>query len=223
MLTGPERALRALSWALFATSLGFVGVYLYAGLIDDADYPFTVNSVAKDLLLAGLALLVARDVRRFASIGVPLIVMAHLALAGRARAHLVRRAATRRPTRWRRLAWPWLAADLVIAAVFIVVSFLAVRARYDLRYLSPSGVPRADGARRGARATQDRDVPPEEVGARVDPYLASFRAQREDEGLGLAPAARLLAARHAAPAVPPDVARHAPALGAAPLPRRRRG
>ena len=171
MLTGPERALRALSWALFATSLGFVGVYLYAGLIDDADYPFTVNSVAKDLLLAALALLVARDVRRFASIGVPLIVMAHLALAA-VLALTWGHDGTEHTLAAPRL--PWLAADLVIAAIFIVVSFLAVRARYGLRYLWPAGF-RALISLAEVLVDPAR-VPPEKVGARADAYLASFKA-----------------------------------------------
>jgi hypothetical protein len=46
-------------------SLGFAATYAYLGIFDAAQYPYAVNSVAKDVLLAGLGLLVFWDVPRW--------------------------------------------------------------------------------------------------------------------------------------------------------------
>jgi hypothetical protein len=77
-LTGPERALRAAAAALLVVSVGFAVVYFVKGITGPAEFPYATNSVAKDALFAGLAYLIVRDVRRWAGVAVPLIVLAHV-------------------------------------------------------------------------------------------------------------------------------------------------
>ena len=82
-LTGPERALRVAAAVLLVVSIGFGVVYLVQGIAGPAEFPYATNSVAKDVLLAALAYLIVRDVRRWAVVAVPLIVLAHVVDAAR--------------------------------------------------------------------------------------------------------------------------------------------
>ena len=79
-LTSPERALRVAAAVLLVVSLGFGVLYLVQGISGPAEFPYATNSVAKDVLLAALAYLIVRDVRRWAVVAVPLIVLAHVAM-----------------------------------------------------------------------------------------------------------------------------------------------
>ena len=79
-LTRPEQWLRGAAALLALTSTGFAVWYLVKGLATESQYPYAANSVAKDLLLVGLSALVFWDVRRWAAIAVPLIVLVHVAM-----------------------------------------------------------------------------------------------------------------------------------------------
>ena len=58
---------------------------------------------------------------------------------------------------------------------------MAVRSRYDLRYLTPSAFRALMALAEVLVLREDRDIAPAEVAVRVDRYLASFRAQRQVE------------------------------------------
>jgi len=76
-LTRWEQWLRGAAALLALTSAGFAVWYLVKGFVSQSEYPYVVNSIAKDALLTGLALLVVWDVRRWSAVAVPLIVIAH--------------------------------------------------------------------------------------------------------------------------------------------------
>jgi choline dehydrogenase-like flavoprotein len=182
-LTGWERALRAAAWALAAISLAFLAVYVYAGAANDAEYPFVVNSVAKDFLLIALSVTLARDVRRRIDAVVPLIVAVHLVMpamlvvtalsdgAGIDHTFNVHALAPSGPA----LRTGWIAGDMAIVAAFVGLSFMALRSRYGLRFLWPAGY-RALIALGEILVPDEREVAPAEVGHRVDDYLARFRS-----------------------------------------------
>jgi hypothetical protein len=79
-LTRPEQMLRVAAGLIAVESLAFAVAYLVKGIAGPAEFPFVTNSVAKDVLLAALAFLIVRDVRRWSVVAVPLIVLAHLVM-----------------------------------------------------------------------------------------------------------------------------------------------
>jgi choline dehydrogenase-like flavoprotein len=191
-LTRWEQALRYAAVLLALVSFGFAVVYFTVGVFGKAEFPYTTNSVAKDMLLAVLALLIVWDVRRWSVLAVPLIVAAHLlmpivllatlhgshdavehtwALIGTPFAFLESPAGSFR--------WGWLGADVAIALMFTGLHFQATRSRYDMRYLTPSGFRALMALAEVLVLVEDREVAPAEVAVRVDHYLARFRARRK--------------------------------------------
>ena len=193
------------------------------------EYPYVVNSVAKDSLLAGLSLLVFWDVRRWAAVAVPLIVIAHLlmpivmlltGLVGRGRGdrpHLDRAPVLGRPSS----AWAGSRRTSASSSRSSVLHWKAVRSRYDLRYLPPSAFRALMALAEVLVLREDRDDRPRRGGrcASTTTSRASARARSGRSALALLALAYwpLLTA---AAAVPRHVAGPAPALGAAALPRR---
>ena len=227
-LTRPEQWLRGAAALLALTSTGFAVWYLVKGLATESQYPYAANSVAKDLLLVGLAALVFWDVRRWAAIAVPLIVLVHVAMpVGHARWSAPSTGSTTpgsgRPRRADAFRNGWLAADVGVAIAFVWLHRRAVRARYDLRYLPPSAFRALMAMAQVLVLRKEPLIAPAEVAVRVDRYLAGFRAQRKWLIRARAGRAGLLAARDPAPAVPHDVGGPARALDQAPVHRRRRG
>ena len=180
-LTGWERALRIFALVLGAVSLGFAVLYVVNGVSSKSEFPFVVNSVAKDALLLGLCVLVFADVRRWAAVAVPLLAGAHLLMAtmlivtgiwGNTDAidhTLITGGGAVRPI--------WLIADVVIAVALIALHFMAARSRYDLRYLPPSAFRALMAVAEVLVLREDREIAPAEVAGRADRYLASFRAK----------------------------------------------
>jgi choline dehydrogenase-like flavoprotein len=182
-LTRWEQILRGLAALLFLISVAFAVTYLVKGFTGDSEYPYTTNSVAKDFLLAGLAWLVYWDVRRWAQIAVPLIVLAHALMPVVLSAtwlwgHTDSIAHTWgwQPSTFR---WTWMAADVFMVTAFTVSHWMAVRSRYDLRYLPPSAFRALMALSEVLVLRGDREIAPAEVAGRVDHYLASFRAREK--------------------------------------------
>jgi choline dehydrogenase-like flavoprotein len=185
-LSGWERALRRVAAIFSVMSLAFGAWYLAKGLFGNAEFPYVVNSLAKDVLLAGLALLIYWDVRRWASVAVPLIVLAHIvmpiaivltALYGKAKG--IEHTWIGPPASGSTFRQSWLAADLVVAAGFVGLHWMAVRSRYGLRYLPPSAFRALMALAQVLVLRKDDRVAPAEVAGRVDRYLASFRAREK--------------------------------------------
>ena len=183
-LTGWEQGLRAAAAGLALVSIGFAVWYLVKGLTQESEYPYVVNSMAKDSLLAGLSLLVFWDLRRWAAVAVPLIVVAHLlmpavmlatALWGNAKG--IDHTWIGPPDSGSEFRASWMAADIGVVLLFVWLHWMAVRSRYDLRYLTPAAFRALMAFAEVLVLREDRDVAPAEVAGRVDRYLASFRAK----------------------------------------------
>jgi choline dehydrogenase-like flavoprotein len=184
-LTTSEKVLRGSGGALALSSFGFLCIYAYIGIWDRAQFPYAANSVAKDLMLVALSLLLVWDVRRFATIAVPLIVAAHFVMPILLVAtlhgpdHTINHTWLIKlgtPTQFR---WGWFAGDMLVVVSFLFMYYRAARSRYDLHYLPPSGY-RALMALAEVlvlRGDKDNVVAAAEVGHRVDAYLVSFRAR----------------------------------------------
>jgi hypothetical protein len=125
-LTAWEQALRAAAALLGVISLGFAVAYLVKGIEGPAEFPFATNSVAKDVLLAALAFLIVRDVRRWAVVAVPLIVLAHLIMPVVMALTALLDGPDGMAHTWNgppdsasALRLTWSAADLAVAALFV--------------------------------------------------------------------------------------------------------
>jgi choline dehydrogenase-like flavoprotein len=184
-LTGWEKALRLLAAALALVSVGFAVIYIVQAFAGDAEYPYVVNSVAKDGLLAGLALLVLWDVRRWAAVAVPLIIAGHLLLIAMLTAtHWANATGTGHTwvavgpiTAPSSMRVVWIGADVVVVLLFVVLHHMAIRSRYDLRYLPPAAFRSLMAVAEVLFGREDREVAPAEVAGRVDHYLAGFMAK----------------------------------------------
>ena len=185
-LTRWEQALRLAAAALALVSTGFAVWYLIKGFVQQSEFPYVVNSVAKDSLLAGLSLLVFWDVRRWAAVAVPLIVIAHAlmpivmaltALWGETKG--IDHTWIGPPDSGSQFRASWMAADIGVVLTFVGLHWMAVRSRYDLRYLPPSAFRALMALAEVLVLRKDRDVAPAEVAVRVDHYLASFRAREK--------------------------------------------
>jgi choline dehydrogenase-like flavoprotein len=168
-------------FGLAVVSLGFAATYAYIGVFEEAQFPYAVNSVAKDVLLAGLALLVFWDLRRWAAVAIPLIVAAHAVMVGlllltlNGKDHGIDHTWVLggEPT----FRWIWLGADVAVVVVLVVLHFMATRSRYDMRYLTPAGFRALMALSEVLVLREDREIAPAEVAVRVDHYLARFRAR----------------------------------------------
>jgi choline dehydrogenase-like flavoprotein len=185
-LTFWEQVLRCAAALLALVSIGFALAYFLKGLLSHSEFPFVTNSIAKDTLLAGLALLVLWDPRRWAVVAVPLIVAAHLlmpavmvilTIAGKATA--IDHTWIGPPKSVAQFRGTWIAADVLMATVFVGSSWMAARSRYDMRYLTPSAFRALMALAEILVLREDREITPPEVAGRVDHYLASFRAREK--------------------------------------------
>jgi choline dehydrogenase-like flavoprotein len=182
-VTRAEQWLRGAAVLLALTSAGFTVWYAAKGVFTGSEYPYAANSVAKDLMLMGLAALVFWDVRRWASVAVPLIVLAHVAMP-----IVVLLAGTENGIGHTWIGPPesavgfrngWVAADVLVVVAFVWLHRRAVRARYDLRYLPPSAFRALMAMAQVLVLREEPLIAPAEVAVRVDRYLAGFRAQRK--------------------------------------------
>lgn len=185
-LTGWEQALRIAGGVFAVISTGIAVIYLYKGVADASEFPFTTNSVAKDALLTAMGLLIVADVRRWGPIAVSLIVFSHLlmpavilatALFGEAQGIGNTWIGSAKAADALRVTWP--AADLAVVLVFVVLNHMALRSRYDLRYLPPSAFRALMALAEVLVLHEDREIAPAEVAKRTDVYLASFRAHEK--------------------------------------------
>ena len=183
-LTRWEQWLRGAAALLALTSAGFAVWYLVKGFVSQSEYPYVVNSIAKDALLTGLALLVVWDVRRWSAVAVPLIVIAHAlmpaalvatALWGKAKG--IDHTWIGPPESPSAFRLGWAAADVAVIGTFVTLHWMAFRSRHDLRYLPPSAFRALMALAQVLVLRKDPDVAPAEVAGRVDRYLAGFRAQ----------------------------------------------
>ena len=172
-------ALRVFAITFIALGLGYLG----QGVLGPAEFPFVANSVAKDGLFAGLCMVAAADVRRFAwaaatvLIGHVLIVIALAVMlltgnAGSVAGSFGSPAGLGMPSA-ELIAAVWLALATIVALVLGRLLQSAWRSRFGLRFLSP-------GRHRTVMAVAEVAVPtrilgPEEVARNVDDYLFSLR------------------------------------------------
>ena len=183
-LTRAEQWLRVAAALLAFSSTVFAVLYVAKGLFTVSEYPYAANSVAKDLLLIGLSLLVFWDVRRWAAIAVPLIVLVHLAMPV---IMLVTGTEDGIDHTWigppdhdaEGFRTSWLTADLLVAVAFVWLHRRAARARYDLQYLPPSAFRALMALAQVLVLRNEPLVAPAEVAVRVDRYLHGFRARRK--------------------------------------------
>ena len=184
-LTPPERQLRWVLIAFGVLSVAFIVSYLALGLSGTSDYPFTVNSTAKDGVFALFCLLGAADVRRF-SVAVVLLIAGHLFLVFALAVMVISGHDT---TTAHSLGGPplglspqtfalgWMAADVVVAAGFTWLYARAQKARFGLRYLGSAAFGALAAMADVLVDTASPDRPSgEEVAKRVDAFLVSFES-----------------------------------------------
>jgi choline dehydrogenase-like flavoprotein len=200
-VTKQDRRLRAFLWFIAVLSFFFILDYLRGGLWGDEHFRFVANSVAKDALFVAVAAIGAANVRRYASLCVPLLVLGHGALIVANGLMLftdqdpVETFGTEIPATAFALAW--MAADAVIVAVLLVLHRAAQRERLGLSYLSPLEFATlralADVLVHGERET----VSAHRIALNVDDYLSRLDApgkrnvRRAYLGLSLYPLTRL--------------------------------
>jgi choline dehydrogenase-like flavoprotein len=182
-LTSWEQALRVAVGILAGISIGFAIAYLWKGTAGTSEFPFTTNSIAKDALLAALCMLVVFDVRRWGSVAIALIVFAHVlmpivigltAVLGQAR--FIDHTWIGPPASASAFRLSWSLGDVAVTIVLVVLHHMAVRSRYNLRYLTVSGFRCLMAFAEILVLREDREIEPAEVAKRVDVYLAGFRA-----------------------------------------------
>lgn len=182
-LTDWEKRLRLAAGSIALMSVGFAVAYLAMGTLDEAEFPFTANSIAKDALLAALGWLTVADVRRWGPITVPLIIFVHVVLAlalavtalwGRAHGIDHTLLISSPDAGWIHLGWA--VSDVLVVTVLGVVNHMALRSRYDLRYLTPAGFRALVAMAEVLVPSENREIAPAEVAKSVDTYLAGFRA-----------------------------------------------
>lgn len=185
-LTFWEQMLRASAVLLGLVSAGFAVWYVLKGLVGHSEYPFVVNSIAKDSLLAALCWLVFWDIRRWGPVAVPLLVLAHaLLIVGMAvtgvwgKAKGIDHTWISPPKSGTALRIVWMGSDVLIVVSFLFMQWKAVRSRYDMRYLPPSAFRALMAFAEVLVLREDKQVAPAEVAVRVDHYLASFRAHEK--------------------------------------------
>lgn len=188
-LTREELRLRRLLLVLGPVFAAMAVSYVLQGTIADpkAEFPFVVNSVAKDGTFAVLCLVAAADIRRHAW-AVQVVVGAHLLLiGGLVTALLVGNTedvsgSFQAPAGFElpsaeALLWIWLGLASTVTGVLIYCQGVAARARYRLRYLAPHQHRTLMALSEVIVTGPDEALGPEDVARNVDEYLASFPAQ----------------------------------------------
>ena len=178
-LLPPERHLRLGLRVLAVTFVVEIAAYAhYAWSGPVAARPFAVNSIAKDVLFAVLALLAASDVRRFRRL-VWLLVVAHAAIVA---VLAVLWAFGHTDSVFPHLplvgdAWRlplWLTGALLVTLGLAILAARAGRARYALAFLSPVEFETLAAL---AEVTLERPLlTPAEIARRVDGYWGAFDA-----------------------------------------------
>jgi len=182
-LTAPERVLRRWLIGFGVLSVAFIVGYLVEGLDGTADFPFVVNSTAKDGVFTLFCLLGAADVRRY-SVAVILLIAGHLLLVFGLAVMLIAgdtgaTAHTLGPLPFgigtTTFAVVWLVVAGAVAVWFTRLYLRAQRARFGLRYLASPEFRALAAMAEVLVDTAAADRPSgEQVALRVDNFLASF-------------------------------------------------
>ena len=184
-LTKWEKVLRALLWFIAAESALFIVIYLYGGIVNDDEFRFVANSTAKDALFAALAVVGAVDVRRWARLVVPLLILGHAVLIVANGIMLLWGGDQPDP---KVFAWgsdatafavSWMAIDAVIIAALFLIHRAAQRERLELRYLSPVEYSTLRALAEVLIHGDDERVDPDRIARNADGYLADLEASRK--------------------------------------------
>jgi choline dehydrogenase-like flavoprotein len=182
-LTGREHRLQVGVIVIGALSALFVVSYVAQGIAEGSEYPFVVNSVAKDVLFVALAVIAVGDLRRN-TWAVVLLIAAHVALI----AGLVIEAlfgdihhishTFAGPGLGAETTWiVWLSADILIVVVLSWFYESAQRERWNLRYLGNAEFVTLMALAEVLVLVDNDALTPQEVATNVDRYLASFEAR----------------------------------------------
>jgi hypothetical protein len=158
--------------------------YIVGG--DTASLGFLPNSFAKDVLFVALSAVAAADLRRFGGLSLA-IALAYIALIAGQIATLawggapdqdvlgiVKVSATA-------ALLAWMAADLILAALFTWWWIAAVRARHKLRYLHPIAYLSLVALAEVLVEGRSEAVTPTQVARNVDAYLADLKASSKSQ------------------------------------------
>jgi choline dehydrogenase-like flavoprotein len=188
-LTPEERRLR---WALRLGGALFAGeilLYLLPALLggtqqDWVQLPFVASSAVKAGFLAGLCALAASDIRRFSRVvtllvaGFVLWVIAGLAIliwADTSRSYELLGIELSMTA----IVWAGVGLEAGLALLYAWLHRRAVRARYDLRYLSVGQFRTMEALAEALLPLEGADLTGERVAVNVDHYLQRFEAQRK--------------------------------------------
>jgi choline dehydrogenase-like flavoprotein len=179
-LSTPERWLRGV-----LIGHAILSALLAIGYLVDGDTRTLVsvpNSFAKDVLVVALSALAAADVRRFGGLAL-VIAFGYAALViGEVAA----------------LAWggappmidgvsatatllAWMAIDIALIVLFVVLWLLATRARYGLRYLNPVAFQALEALAEVLIEGRREVLAPEQVARNVDGYLADLQSDAKGQ------------------------------------------
>lgn len=176
------KVLRWFLWFIAAESAFFIVIYLYGGFVNDEEFRMVANSSAKDALLAAIAAIGAMNVRRYAHIAVPLLILGHGMLIAVNLPMLLWGADQPDPMvfKWgsdaTAFAVSWMAVDAVIIAALFLLNRAAQRELLGLSYLRGTEF-------RSLRAMadvlihgNDERVDPGQIARNVDGYLQRLNA-----------------------------------------------
>jgi choline dehydrogenase-like flavoprotein len=180
-LTPEERTLEVVCGLLSFVFAGLAVSYLLQGLLWNAEFPFVVNSTAKDGLLAALCALAAADVRRNGW-AVTVVIGTHFILIGGLVAMLLFGGPLSVDGSFKdpfdvglpdaqTLLFIWLGLAVAVTAMLIFLRMRASRARYRLRYLAPHQHRTLMAMAEVLVLGDDEKLTAEEVAANVDEYL----------------------------------------------------
>lgn len=178
-LTRAERRLRLWLWLHAGLSALFILGYLAEALFGGAAFAYVVNSVTKDALLVALSVLAAADVRRrgwltYLIVGALLVLAATnllmILLGGRPPVTLP--FGIEIPARAAGAAW--MAADLALAALFGWLVHRALRERHGLAWFGPVTWPTFVALADVIVEGPAEPLGPEDIGRKVDGYLAKL-------------------------------------------------
>ena len=180
-LTPEERTLERACGLLSFVFAGLAVSYLLQGLVAESEFPFVVNSTAKDGLLAALCGLAAADVRRNGW-AVTVVIGTHFLLVGGLLLMLLFGGTPSVAGSFSAppgfglpdadtLLYLWLGLAVVVTGLLIVLRMRASRARFRLRYLAPHQHRTLMAMAEVLVLGDDERLTPEEVAANVDDYL----------------------------------------------------
>lgn len=180
-VTKQDKRLRAFLWFIAVLSAAFIVDYLRGGLFGDEHFRFVANSVSKDALFVALAVIGAVNVRRYASLAVPLLILGHGVLIVANGLMLLFTDQDPVETFGTEISATtfmlvWMAADAVIVAALFLLHRAAQRERYGLKYLSPLEFSTLRALADVLVHGDPEQVPPEKVALNVDDYLSRLDA-----------------------------------------------